>query len=105
MNILSGRPRTPLQPTVATGRGHIELAIKARFPLHKARTGQSNLTSPAIGSLDLEAARHVATNAHQHAHHLLPELLGRSPWVVVEDILLGNQRGQVVEQGAFILLD
>ena len=47
----------------------------------------------------------MAAHANEHAHQLLRQLIARRPWVVVDDVLLGDERGEVVEQRGLVVLD
>src|SRR5581483_4450628 len=53
----------------------------------------------------LAPPREVAPDTDEHAHHLFGEVLVRCSRVVVEDVLLGDEGGEVVEQRRLVVLD
>ena len=52
----------------------------------------------------LPASGEMAADAHEHAHHLFGKVFAGRSRVVVDDVLLGNERCEVVEQRRFIVL-
>lgn len=46
----------------------------------------------------------MSTHAHHHLHHLFGEVVEAGSRVVVEHVLLGHERGEVVEQRRLVVL-
>jgi recombination protein RecR len=78
-----------------------DLEYADELTLGRALEGRREVEAEATASASL---RHVAAHAHQHADHLLDELLGAGAGVVVDDVLLGDERGEVVQQGRLVVL-
>src|SRR3954463_7914593 len=69
-----------------------------RAKLFRAQAEQhNNSVNPLVAST---AARHVPADTHQHAYELLGKIFGRGARIVVKDVLLRDERRQVIQQRA-----
>jgi hypothetical protein len=47
----------------------------------------------------------VAAVSDEHADHFFAQVVGAGPGVVVDDVFLGDEGGEVVEEGGFVVFD
>jgi hypothetical protein len=54
---------------------------------------------------DSSSSGEVSPDSYEHADHLFAQVIGAGAWAVEQHVLLGDKRGEVVEQGRFVILD